>query len=958
MPILGNNPHTLLQGLSDFWTRFYADTAELEAMYGASEIAIAQAYLDMLSSFLNISVNETPIFNTEYFKLLTAREDNVTFDVAAATVDDRHLLDMPGSLVEAKILQNKVIDPTASLETDINYDLDLTDYGFRFKEDPTGYPGRVLGTTTHGTLLTYNPGQLTRLYAPDDEAPFTAAKVGNWLRLTNSGSGNNSTYLIGKVESPQAVLIQGNPTLPDVNDGSLVAELLDSEFSPVQGFAHRIVTVPVGGSFDDPLRRSQSTRWSWYADNPVGLSARKGDVLRILDRRAVPTVPSDYVVSLVRHDKVYVAATPRLPITISNIEYTLLRATADADITHDPAIFAPVNVTNVGGDGSLTDQGATETRFSVTAAPFVAGSKHRYLTIANCGPITWTASLDATGKLSGLVGMSHPLARAFVGGTVNFNGTEYTISSIVDNSTAMLEGTGFTISTGTASLVGVTNGGTFRIKTVLSASSVVLDLVASAVDVNNGALSWTLHDGLYCSLSHGRLEHGTLVLRTGLGNYNMGGFRRAVENVDYQCNYETGLLQQIGRMAGEWGQGSGGSRLIRTVAGTAADWIVAATHEVHAVNAALTDADLNRLFVIGSSTAGNNGAYTILSRSSTQDAIVHEAFVADENNAYLSGTDGIYEPISQSSPSADYRWYAEILPSLNRVVAGNAGDSIAVATRRIVLVNGAFTDNDIGKVIRVTHSTVNNNLDFTIESRVNSTTVVAVETPIANESGVFLSGTDGIYWVTGSVNTSVTEALVNEVAFWAPDAKVDKYHLYNTYGHLINRFRASSEAYKQFIRGIFQLYILGPTLERIESALNVIANFPVIRDDGETFVSFDDTSDVNFDLVNTRRPNGEYAVYAFPKATTSIVRADVRGGTVTTFESFEALTSMFYVSDTVQDPTWWDSIIVPINLLPGETMYRRTVLPVLFENVIGAIDGPEVGDPGLFVGADDEGNIR
>jgi hypothetical protein len=59
----------------------------------------------------------------------------------------------------------------------------------------------------------------------------------------------------------------------------------------------------------------------------------------------------------------------------------------------------------------------------------------------------------------------------------------------------------------------------------------------------------------------------------------------------------------------------------------------------------------------------------------------------------------------------------------------------------------------------------------------------------------------------------------------------------------------------------------------------------------------------------------------------------------------------------VQDPTWWESIVIPEELLPSESVPRRTTVPVLYENTIGALDDPHLGDPGLFIGADDEGNI-
>jgi hypothetical protein len=78
-----------------------------------------------------------------------------------------------------------------------------------------------------------------------------------------------------------------------------------------------------------------------------------------------------------------------------------------------------------------------------------------------------------------------------------------------------------------------------------------------------------------------------------------------------------------------------------------------------------------------------------------------------------------------------------------------------------------------------------------------------------------------------------------QLAFWAVDAAVDDFDLYHRFGHFFSDKRRSSEAYRMFIRGLMQLYLLGPAIERIESALNVVCGLPVVRDDGEAFVRYD-----------------------------------------------------------------------------------------------------------------------
>jgi hypothetical protein len=78
-----------------------------------------------------------------------------------------------------------------------------------------------------------------------------------------------------------------------------------------------------------------------------------------------------------------------------------------------------------------------------------------------------------------------------------------------------------------------------------------------------------------------------------------------------------------------------------------------------------------------------------------------------------------------------------------------------------------------------------------------------------------------------------------QLSFWAVDARVDDLDLYYRFGHFFSDQRRSSEAYRMFLRGLMQLYLLGPAIERIESALNVVCGLPVVRDDGEIFESYD-----------------------------------------------------------------------------------------------------------------------
>lgn len=798
MPTIGINRHSLIHGLSDFWLRFYADITELEALYTATELQLAQKYLDMLSSFLNISLVETPLFNLEYFKLITIREDEITFQEAQNAGDDRYVYTASDNIVEAAVLQNKVIDPTSSVEEDEAYNLDATNHQFEFYADPSGAALKTIGTTQTASLLTYGLGILTRCYVSDTSKPFLAAKAGDWVVITTSGSGNNGLFRIGTVLSESEALLQGTFTLPEANNGILGITVLSYDFFSLEGFAQRTVTVEVGGSFDDPTARAATTSDSWYFDSVYGLNIKKGDIIRVLDKAAVAVVPQDFKISVVRHHKLYISAdTPIQEALTSVASYVILRKPYNTEITEDSLSFTQTNQDKSGSLGSTSLDGTEGPIFTIdalTPAPdkFAASDKFRYLTVTSGGAISFTASLSGNGTLTRTGGgAGNPFARARVGSKVTISGSitgqngTYTISEIADDSlSASLVGTLFEPETGLSVVLdGITNVGTYKVKKVIGDDTLVLTSGIVYDDPNNGSLSWQLHDGYQLSLAHTHIVPGTTSIAASLGSTYTGGYRSVINGTDYTVDSVTGAITQIGYFAGTWG--------------------------------------------------------------------VSTTF------------------------SAFYEWLKEVY----------------------VGTTGVFDPTDI-------------------------------------------------------------EADINRVALWAPDVRVDKYHLYNNYGYLINRFQDSSETYREFIRGVFQLYILGPTLERLESALNTVSGFPVARDDGEVLSEYDSTSSTEENYIRTIRGT-TLVEYAFDKAVT--IRDDivnwVSGDPTITFQSFEPFTELFQVTDYVDDPTWWEEIVIPRQLMPSESLQRRTTVASLYDSILGAADDPRVGDPGFYIGADDEGVI-
>ena len=84
--------------------------------------------------------------------------------------------------------------------------------------------------------------------------------------------------------------------------------------------------------------------------------------------------------------------------------------------------------------------------------------------------------------------------------------------------------------------------------------------------------------------------------------------------------------------------------------------------------------------------------------------------------------------------------------------------------------------------------------------------------------------------------TTEVEHQITETAFWSADPEFDTERLYEKFGHLVGFKRPSSEQYRNFLQGVIHLYVEGPLLSLLESALNVMAGFPVIMEEGETYL--------------------------------------------------------------------------------------------------------------------------
>lgn len=170
---------------------------------------------------------------------------------------------------------------------------------------------------------------------------------------------------------------------------------------------------------------------------------------------------------------------------------------------------------------------------------------------------------------------------------------------------------------------------------------------------------------------------------------------------------------------------------------------------------------------------------------------------------------------------------------------------------------------------------------------------------------------------------------IKEMALWMSDISYDRLNLFLNYGYQINVYEESSESYRNFLQGVFFYFTHGPQVKRVASALNIIAGIPVVSSDDEIVLSVQTT--VSNHVIKT-----DQNTYTLPLACTPSVTVGDQ------LKAFDCVTDVFLVEDYINNPNWFDNIIIPEMLMPGTKYYHRWSVPHLHI--------PNIGDLGFVVG--------
>lgn len=151
----------------------------------------------------------------------------------------------------------------------------------------------------------------------------------------------------------------------------------------------------------------------------------------------------------------------------------------------------------------------------------------------------------------------------------------------------------------------------------------------------------------------------------------------------------------------------------------------------------------------------------------------------------------------------------------------------------------------------------------------------------------------------------LSDGTTKEFALWFVDAEIDEQLIYKMFGALIGvNPAASSDAYYNFVYGLFYVYVNGPTLDLLRKGLNLVLGIPLARS-SETVLTIRQYLETDQYIVITDQNQ-----YIIPYGLTPSVS---EGDSVTVGEE---LAQWVEIKDYVNDGEWWINLQIPSSIIP------------------------------------------
>jgi len=397
MAVFNDKIKSFVNGLSDFWLVYFKEIDQLDVFYRGAEILIGQTYLNLMSLLLNNSLQDTTIFNKEFFKLLQIRETDITFRKGTTPENHRYLFSLPDNIVFAQHLNNKILTSTAALDKDVDYHLNSDTRVLEFLYDPTNaYRELTFGVLNsqfrvRSKLVT---GDNIRVHLSDVGTALAIARTGFDITITYDGPAFTGT-------TTAADIVQALNLGPETG-GLFFAELtgLGTGVGSPPGTAGLTPLAKVSANaLDGFATRTVETSFAFKLTDTtvpdwVAAGVEKGDILRLFANAALGS-SGETPINLVRTDALYQGIGATTTLAAGNkIDFAVLREPENPTAADETYVNSGV-VVQAGLDGTVT--AATREFSSPTAAfsPVHEGDIVEVLGVSNSGAFRILAVVDA-----------------------------------------------------------------------------------------------------------------------------------------------------------------------------------------------------------------------------------------------------------------------------------------------------------------------------------------------------------------------------------------------------------------------------------------------------------------------------------------------------------------------------------------------------------------------------------
>lgn len=173
--------------------------------------------------------------------------------------------------------------------------------------------------------------------------------------------------------------------------------------------------------------------------------------------------------------------------------------------------------------------------------------------------------------------------------------------------------------------------------------------------------------------------------------------------------------------------------------------------------------------------------------------------------------------------------------------------------------------------------------------------------------------TDGTYQIRfardisscGFSTRTLSDGTTKESAIWFVDATLDEKLISSMFGNLIGVDpAASTDAYYNFVYGLFYVYVNGPTLDLLRKGLNLVLGIPLARTD-ETVLTIRKYLETDQYIVVTDQNQ-----YLIPYGLTPLV---AEGDAMKTGDE---LAQWVEIKDYINDGDWWINLQIPSTIIP------------------------------------------